>query len=68
MVQMWCDLVFCSLRKPQFGDLQRPDLGICGADDGIRTRDPHLGKEKVIAPDPPTWPFANFGSMIVVFG
>jgi hypothetical protein len=26
------------------GLLRGPDLALCGADDGIRTRDPHLGK------------------------
>jgi hypothetical protein len=28
-----------------------------GADDGIRTRDPHLGNKK--RPNSPTWIFAN---------
>ena len=33
-------------RIPAFG---QPDLGLFGADDGIRTRDPHLGK---VSPTP----------------
>ena len=37
-----------------------------GADDGIRTRDPHLGK--VIERELPTCIFTNSRSMIGVFG
>ena len=43
----------------------RPGLGIFGADDGTRTRDPHLGKKKM--PDSPTCTFANSCSMIGKF-
>ena len=32
--------------QPTYGDRSAPDQGLQRADDGIRTRDPHLGNVK----------------------
>jgi len=52
--------------RAQIQPSYRPDLDFLRADDGIRTRDPHLGNE--LALELPTCTFTDSRSMIGAFG
>ena len=64
---MCCAAPYDAPQGPEFGHFQGRYLGfLSGADDGIRTRDPHLGNK--FRCELPTCTYTNSRSMIGVFG